>query len=76
MAGPNSISAGIVAIAAIAVLIGGAFAGLIMEASTNWSGAAAAFDGYMFRVVRFTLWQAALSTILSVVPAILVARAL
>ena len=76
MAGPNSISAGIVALAAIAVLIGGAFAGLIMEASTNWSGAAAAFDGYMFRVVRFTLWQAALSTILSVVPAILVARAL
>jgi thiamine transport system permease protein len=56
--------------------MGGAFAGLAMEAATDWSGAAAAFDGYMVRVVRFTLWQAALSTILSVVPAIFVARAL
>jgi thiamine transport system permease protein len=70
------IAAGIVALAAIAVLMGGAFAGLVTEASTDCSGAAAAFDGYMARVVRFTLWQAALSTILSVVPAIFVARAL
>jgi thiamine transport system permease protein len=70
------ITAGVAALAAIAALMGGAFAGLITEAATDWSGAAAAFDGYMARVVRFTLWQAALSTILSVVPAIFVARAL
>jgi thiamine transport system permease protein len=70
------IAAGVVALAAIAVLMGGALAGLVTEAATNWSGAAAAFDGYMARVVRFTLWQAVLSTLLSCVPAIFVARAL
>jgi thiamine transport system permease protein len=69
-------TAGIVALAAIATLVGGAFLGLLTEAATNWSGAAAAFDGYMARVVRFTLWQAVLSTVLSVVPAIFVAHAL
>ncbi len=70
------IVAGILALAAIAVLIGGAFAGLGIEAVRNPGGAAAAFDGYLFRVARFTLWQALLSTLLSVVPAIFVARAL
>ncbi|MBE1204754.1 thiamine/thiamine pyrophosphate ABC transporter permease [Aminobacter carboxidus] len=70
------IVAGILALAAIAVLIGGAFAGLGIEAVRNPQGAAAAFDGYLFRVARFTLWQALLSTLLSVVPAIFVARAL
>ena len=70
------IAIGIGALSAIALLLGGAFLGLIMEAATNWSGAVAAFDGYLARVVRFTIWQAALSTLLSVVPAIFVARAL
>lgn len=70
------IVAGIVALAAIAVLIGGAFVGLGVEALRNPKDAFAAFDGYMWRVVRFTLWQALLSTALSVAPAILVARAL
>ena len=70
------IIAGMLALAAIAVLIGGAFAGLGIEAVRNPGGAAAAFDGYLFRVARFTLWQALLSTLLSVVPAIFVARAL
>ncbi|MCV3238841.1 thiamine/thiamine pyrophosphate ABC transporter permease [Mesorhizobium sp. ZC-5] len=69
-------TAGIVALAAIAILLGGALLGLLAEAASNWSGAIAAFDGYMARIVRFTLWQAVLSTILSVVPAMLVARAL
>lgn len=68
--------AGAVALGAMAVLLGGAFAGLLAEAAGNWSGAVAAFDCYLVRVVRFTLWQAILSTVLSVVPAILVARAL
>jgi thiamine transport system permease protein len=70
------IFAGIAALCAIAILIGGAFLGLILEGSRDWSGALAAFDPYLWRIVHFTLWQAALSTILSVLPAIAVARAL
>ena len=68
--------AGIAGLAAVGLLIGGAFAGLISEALDDWSGAASAFDSYLFRITRFTLWQALLSTLLSVGPAILVARAL
>ncbi|RWC49083.1 MAG: thiamine/thiamine pyrophosphate ABC transporter, permease protein [Mesorhizobium sp.] len=70
------ITAGIAALAAIALLIGGAFAGLLFEGVHDLSGAWAAFDPYLLRVVRFTLWQAALSALLSVVPALFVARAL
>ncbi|WP_406872840.1 thiamine/thiamine pyrophosphate ABC transporter permease [Aminobacter sp. P9b] len=70
------IAAGIIALVAIGILIGGAFAGLGIEAARNPQGAAAAFDGYLFRVARFTLWQALLSTLLSLAPAIFVARAL
>ena len=68
--------AGIAGLAAVGVLIGGAFAGLIAEGARDSAGALSAFDAYLFRVVRFTLWQAMLSTLLSVVPAILVAHAL
>src|SRR5690606_30722308 len=70
------IVAGIAGLVAIAALVGGAFAGLLWEGAHNWSGALSAFDAYLLRLVRFTLWQAVLSTLLSVVPAILVARAL
>jgi thiamine transport system permease protein len=70
------IAAGIVALAFIAILIGGAFAGLLGEGARDLSGAVAAFDPYLLRVARFTLWQAGLSTLLSVVPALFVARAL
>src|SRR5690606_15078227 len=70
------ILAGIVALAGIALLIGGAFAGLLVEGLRDLSGAVAAFDPYLVRIAWFTLWQALLSTALSVVPAILVARAL
>ncbi|MBZ9760003.1 thiamine/thiamine pyrophosphate ABC transporter permease [Mesorhizobium sp. CA8] len=72
----SRITAGVIALAAIALLIGGAFAGLAVEGAQDLSGAAAAFDSYLLRVARFTLWQAALSTLLSVAPALLVARAL
>ena len=72
----SRVTAGIVALAAITVLIGGAFAGLVLEGAHDFSGAASAFDPYLLRVVRFTLWQALLSTLLSVVPALFVARAL
>ena len=68
--------AGVLGLMAVGVLIGGAFAGLVVEAARDWSGAAAAFGPYLTRVAGFTLWQAALSTLLSVVPAMLVARAL
>ncbi|MCX7303973.1 MAG: thiamine/thiamine pyrophosphate ABC transporter permease [Hyphomicrobiales bacterium] len=64
------------ALALIALLIGGAFAGLIAEGVRDPSGALAAFDGYLARIVWFTLWQALASTVLAVVPAVLVARAL
>lgn len=70
------ILAGMAGLGLIGILVGGAFAGLIHEAARDWSGAGEAFDAYLFRVARFTLWQAALSTLLSVAPAILVARAL
>jgi thiamine transport system permease protein len=67
---------GTLALTFIALLIGGAFAGLAVEAARDWSGAVSAFDASMLRVATFTLWQAGLSTVLSVLPAIFVARAL
>ncbi|GAA4122321.1 thiamine/thiamine pyrophosphate ABC transporter permease [Aminobacter aganoensis] len=70
------IAAGVIALAAIGILVGGAFVGLGIEAWRNPEGALAAIDPYLLRVARFTLWQAMLSTLLSVAPAILVARAL
>ncbi|CAG0980494.1 Sulfate transport system permease protein CysW [Rhizobiaceae bacterium] len=66
--------AGAAALAAVAFLVGGAFFGLLHEGAP--SDLAAAFDDYMLRVARFTLWQAGLSTLLSILPAIAVARAL
>ena len=70
------ILAGILALGFITVLIGGALAGLVAEGWRDLSGAVEAFDPYLLRIVRFTLWQAALSTLLSVLPALFVARAL
>lgn len=70
------ILAGGLALGAIGLLIGGAFAGLILQGAGDWAGAVAAFDSYLFRITRFTLWQALLSTLLSVLPALFVARAL
>jgi thiamine transport system permease protein len=67
---------GVLALGFIALLIGGAFLGLILEAAKNPASAFAAFDAYMARIAGFTLWQAVLSTLLSVAPAIFVARAL
>lgn len=67
---------GFLALSFVVVLAGGAFAGLVVESAHDWSSALEAFDAYMFRLARFTLLQAALSTALSVAPAIVVARAL
>jgi thiamine transport system permease protein len=76
MPADSRILAGGVALGAIGILIGGAFAGLVLQGAGDWTGAVAAFDPYLFRIARFTLWQALLSTLLSVVPALFVARAL
>ena len=56
------LAAGIVALAAIAVLIGGAFAGMAVEGAADFAAAISAFDAYYARVAVFTLWQALLST--------------
>lgn len=70
------IAGGIAALGAIALLAGGALAGLLEESGRDLEAIAGAFDAYHLRIAIFTLWQALLSTILSVIPAILVARAL
>lgn len=67
---------GRISLAFIALLIGGAFVGLLAIAARDWSSAAAALNGATLRIASFTLWQAALSTLLSIAPAILVARAI
>ena len=69
-------TAGVAALGVIALVIGGAFAGLVVAGAGDWAQAVASFDSYLARVVRFTLWQAVLSTVLSVAPAVLVARAM
>jgi thiamine transport system permease protein len=71
-----SILWGIAALGFLALLAGGAFAGLLIEGARDLGRAVGGFDSYLFRVARFTLWQALLSTLVSVAPAVLVARAL
>ena len=71
-----SVPGGVAALAFVALLAAGAFAGLLAEGAGDLGRAFAGFDAYLLRVARFTLWQALLSTLISVGPAILVARAL
>jgi thiamine transport system permease protein len=68
--------AGLAALAVVAVMIGGAGLGLVVEGARDGSGALSAIDARMLGVMRFTLWQAVLSTLLSVLPAVALARAL
>ncbi|WP_407865747.1 thiamine/thiamine pyrophosphate ABC transporter permease [Phyllobacterium phragmitis] len=68
--------AGAVALTFLVLLAGGALFSLGFEASRDESGAFSAFDAYLWRVARFTLFQALLSTLLSVSLALPVARAL
>ncbi|PYE88636.1 thiamine/thiamine pyrophosphate ABC transporter permease [Phyllobacterium leguminum] len=68
--------AGALALAFLALLAGGALFSLAFEASRETGDTLAAFNPYLWRVARFTLWQALLSTALSVGLAIPVARAL
>lgn len=68
--------AGAIALCLLAVLVGGALLPLALEATQGGAGGFAAFDPYLWRVTRFTLWQAFLSTLLAIGFAIPVARAL
>ena len=72
----SRVAPGVMALCFVALLVAGAFLGLGLEAWKNPAGAVHAFDFYLARIARFTLWQAALSTLLSVAPALVVARAL
>ncbi|MFN3549371.1 MAG: thiamine/thiamine pyrophosphate ABC transporter permease [Mesorhizobium sp.] len=72
----RSTVAGMASIGFVGLLAAGAFAGLLVEGGRDLGRALAGFDGYLLRVARFTLWQALLSTLISVGPAILLARAL
>jgi len=72
----GSVLAAKLALAFAAIVVGGAFLGLGIDAVRDPEGAVEAFDVYLLRAAGFTLWQAALSALLSVAPAILVARAL
>ncbi|WP_420961463.1 thiamine/thiamine pyrophosphate ABC transporter permease [Brucella sp. IR073] len=68
--------AGFLALAFLTLLAVGALVSLGLEASRETGNTLAAFNPYLWRVARFTLWQALLSMVLSVALAIPVARAL
>ena len=63
------------ALAFITIAVAAAIGGLL-AASPGGAGARLSGDPYIWRITRFTLWQAALSTLLSLLFAIPVARAL
>lgn len=66
--------AGVLALIALASLVGGSLLALALEATRFETGFY--FDAYLLRVARFTIFQAILSALLSVLFAIPVARAL
>ena len=68
------VTSGWLVLALVAVFVGLAVVMLLSHAQEGAGGGL--FDAYLWRVARFTLWQAALSTLLSVALAIPVARAL
>lgn len=68
--------AGVLALAFLAVLAGGALLSLAMEALRGSTEGFASFDSYLWRIARFTLFQALLSMLLSVALAIPLAHAL
>lgn len=72
---PASLAAGALALAVLVVVMAGALAALAVTAATT-PGGATLWDDYLWRVIRFTLWQAGLSAALSVGLAIPVARAI
>lgn len=71
-----AVTAGIFVLAAMALIIGAAVAALFFEAAGTATQASPLYDAYIWRVARFTLLQAGLSTAISVVLAIPLARAI
>ncbi|MDK1387463.1 thiamine/thiamine pyrophosphate ABC transporter permease ThiP [Sinorhizobium sp. 8-89] len=69
-----TIAAGVFSLGGILLFVG--LAVIVLLAQSGGGDAGALFDTYVWRVTRFTLLQASLSTILSVLFAIPVARAL
>ena len=67
---------GFIALMLLLVLTGGALLSLGIQGLQSDSDALAAFDGYLWNITRFTLLQALLSVLLSVLFALPVARAL
>lgn len=71
-----AILAGQIALVWLALLTGGALLGLVLEGLGGGMDPLAAIrDPHLARVAWFTVWQAVLSTVMSVVPALAVARA-
>jgi thiamine transport system permease protein len=66
---------GILALVLLSLLAGGALMGLAFEV-LGGVGGFTGFDSYIWRIARFTLLQASLSTLLSVILALPLARAL
>ena len=73
---PTALAAGLCAIAFLIAVAGGALLALIYMAARPGHSSGPLFDQYLIRVIIFTLWQAGLSTLLSLASAIPVARAL
>jgi len=69
-------AAGALALVFLVVLASGALVALAFEAGSGAFDAAANFDAYLWRVARFTILQAIASSLLSVLFAVPVARAL
>lgn len=72
---PASLVAGSVGLAGLVIVMAGALGALAVVAVAT-PGGAVLWDDYLWRVLRFTLWQAGLSVALSVGLAIPVARAI
>ncbi|MCR9139735.1 MAG: thiamine/thiamine pyrophosphate ABC transporter permease [Alphaproteobacteria bacterium] len=74
--GSAAIAAGIFVLAAMAVVIGAAVVALFFEAAGSSAQTSPFYDSYIWRVARFTLLQASLSTAISVGLGIPLARAI
>ena len=71
-----NMATGSIVLGAMALVIGAAVAALLIAASGASTDQSPLYDAYIWRVTRFTLLQAALSTLLSMIPAVPLARAI
>lgn len=70
------IIAGAAVLLFITAIVGAAALALVLTATGSSQSQSPFFDSYIWRVARFTLFQAVASTLLSVIPAIAFARAI